>query len=144
MVDDIYRANFRKSLKMLAPGTLFRVGIENVVQANTGGLIVVGDSPELMNLVSGGFNIDCEFTPARLYELAKMDGAIITNHDASRILLANAQLDPNPKLPSRETGIRHRTAERIAQQTGVLVVAVSQRRSVLHFIRAVTIFVCRE
>jgi len=134
LVEDIYRLNFRKSLKMLAPGTFFRLGIENVLQANTGGLIVVGDSPELMSLVSGGFHIDCEFTPSRLYELAKMDGAIITNNDASRILIANAQLDPNPKLPSQETGIRHRVAERTAIQTGQLVVAVSQRR------RMVTLF----
>lgn len=131
MTEDIYRANFRKYLKMLAPGTLFRLGIENVLLANTGGLIVVGDSEELMKIVSGGFNIDCEFTPARLYELAKMDGAIITNSDASRILIVNAQLDPDPKLPSRETGIRHRTAERVAQQTGELVVAISQRRQVV-------------
>jgi diadenylate cyclase len=131
LVEDIYRINFRRSLKMLAPGTVFRLGIENVLQANTGGLIVVGDSPELMNIVSGGFNIDCEFTPARLYELAKMDGAIITNHDASRILIVNAQLDPNPRFPSQETGIRHRTAERVAQQTGEMVVAISQRRRVV-------------
>jgi len=131
LVEDIYRGNFRQSLKMLAPGTIFRLGIENVLHANTGGLIVVGDSPEVMNMVSGGFHIDCEFTPARLYELAKMDGAIITNHDASRILIVNAQLDPNPKLPSQETGIRHRTAERVALQTGELVVAISQRRQVV-------------
>jgi len=131
LVEDIYRGNFRQSLKMLAPGTIFRLGIENVLHASTGGLIVVGDSPEVMNMVSGGFHIDCEFTPARLYELAKMDGAIITNHDASRILIVNAQLDPNPKLPSQETGIRHRTAERVAMQTGELVVAISQRRQVV-------------
>lgn len=131
MVEDIFRMNFRQSMKMLAPGTVFRLGIENVLHANTGGLIVVGDSPEVMNMVTGGFNIDCEFTPARLYELAKMDGAIITNHDASKILIANAQLDPNPKLPSQETGIRHRTAERVAMQTGELVVAISQRRRVV-------------
>jgi len=131
LVEDIYRGNFRQSLKMLAPGTIFRLGIENVLHASTGGLIVVGDSPEVMNMVSGGFHIDCEFTPARLYELAKMDGAIITNHDASRILIVNAQLDPNPKLPSQETGIRHRTAERVALQTGELVVAISQRRQVV-------------
>jgi len=123
--------NFRQSMKMLAPGTVFRQGIENVLQARTGGLIVVGDSPEVMNMVTGGFNIDCEFTPARLYELAKMDGAIITSPDASRILIVNAQLDPNPKLPSQETGIRHRTAERVAMQTGELVVAISQRRQVV-------------
>jgi diadenylate cyclase len=131
LVDENYRLKFRKSLKMLAPGTVFRQGIENILLANTGALIVVGDSPELMSIVSGGFYINCEFTPARLYELAKMDGAIITNHDASRILIVNAQLDPNPNLPSQETGIRHRTAERVAQQTGELVVAISQRRRVV-------------
>ncbi len=131
MVEDNFRVNFRQAMKMLAPGTLFRQGVENVLQARTGGLIVVGDSPEVMGIVTGGFNIDCEFTPARLYELAKMDGAIITNHDVSRILIVNAQLDPNPNLPSQETGIRHRTAERVAVQTGELVVAISQRRQVV-------------
>lgn len=143
-MDDIYQSNFRRYLQMLAPGTLFRVGIENVLHANTGGLIVVGDSPELMNLVSGGFRIDCEFTPARLYELAKMDGAIIMNHDASRILIANAQLDPDPNLHSNETGIRHRTAERVARQTGGLVVAISQRRRVVTLYQANTTFRLRE
>ena len=131
MAEDIHHVNFKKSLKLLAPGTVFRVGIENVLHANTGGLIVVGDSPELMKLVSGGFRIDCEYSPARLYEVAKMDGAIITNSDASRIIMVNAQLDPDPSLPSQETGIRHRTAERVAQQTGELVVAISQRRRVV-------------
>ncbi|MEA4925129.1 MAG: DNA integrity scanning diadenylate cyclase DisA [Syntrophomonadaceae bacterium] len=131
MVEDNFRLNFRQAMKMLAPGTVFRQGVENVLQARTGGLIVVGDSPEVMDMVTGGFNIDCEFTPARLYELAKMDGAIITNHDVSRILIVNAQLDPNPNLPSQETGIRHRTAERVAVQTGELVVAISQRRQVV-------------
>jgi len=129
---------------MLSPGTLFRVGIENVLHANTGGLIVVGDSPELMNLVSGGFNIDCEYTPARLYELAKMDGAIIMNSDASRILIANAQLDPDANIPSNETGIRHRTAERVARQAGVLVVAISQRRQVVTLYHGNTTFRLRE
>lgn len=143
-MDDIYQSNFRRYLQMLAPGTLFRVGIENVLHANTGGLIVVGDSPELMNLVSGGFRIDCEFTPARLYELAKMDGAIIMNHDASRILIANAQLDPDPNLHSNETGIRHRTAERVARQTGGLVVAISQRRRVVTLYQGNTTFRLRE
>lgn len=131
MVEEIYQEEFRRYLKMLSPGTLFRLGIENVLHANTGGLIVVGDSPELMKLVSGGFHIDCEFTPARLYELAKMDGAIITNSDASKILIANAQLDADPQMMTRETGLRHRTAERVARQTGMLVVAVSQRRKLV-------------
>jgi len=130
-VEEIYKSSFREYLKMLAPGTVFRLGIENILQAHTGGLIVVGDSPQLMSIISGGLRVDCELTPARLYELAKMDGAIITNSDATRILVVNAQLDPNPELPSKETGIRHRTAERVAQQTGHLVIAISQRRSVV-------------
>jgi len=130
-MEDIYNGNFRKYLQMLAPGTLFRIGIENVLQASTGGLIVVGDSPELMKIASGGFHIDCEYSPARLYELAKMDGAIITNGDVSRIIMANTQLDPDPSLPSQETGIRHRTAQRVARQTGLLVIAISQRRKVI-------------
>lgn len=130
-MEDAFLEKFRKSLQKLAPGTLFRVGIENVLHANTGGLIVVGDSPELMAIVSGGFHIDADFTPARLYELAKMDGAIITNGDASRIVVANAQLDPDPHIHSNETGIRHRTAERVARQTGELVIAISQRRKVV-------------
>lgn len=129
---------------MLAPGTLFRLGIENVLHANTGGLIVVGDSPELMNLVSGGFEINCEYSPARLYELAKMDGAIIMNSDASKILIANAQLDPDANIPSNETGIRHRTAQRVARQVGVLVVAISQRRQVVTLYQGNTTFRLRE
>lgn len=144
MVEDIYKPDFRKYLQMLAPGTVFRLGIENVLHANTGGLIVVGDSPELMKMVSGGFEIDCDFTPSRLYELAKMDGAIITSSDASRILIANAQLDPDPNLPSLETGIRHRTAERTAKQTGQLVVAVSQRRRVVTLYQGNIIFRLRD
>lgn len=144
MVEDIYQGNFRNYLQMLAPGTLFRLGIENVLHANTGGLIVVGDSPELMNLVSGGFEINCEYSPARLYELAKMDGAIIMNSDASKILIANAQLDPDANIPSNETGIRHRTAQRVARQVGILVVAISQRRQVVTLYQGNTTFRLRE
>jgi len=143
-VEEIYKGEFRKYLKMLAPGSIFRIGVENILQANTGGLVVVGDSPQLMDLVSGGFHIDCEYSPARLYELAKMDGAIIMNADASRILIANAQLDPDPQLPSNETGIRHRTAQRVALQTGELVVAISQRRKVVTLYQSNITFRLRE
>jgi len=143
-VEDTYQEQFRKSLQMLAPGTLFRVGVENILLANTGGLIVVGDSPELMAMVSGGFYINADFTPARLYELAKMDGAIITNHDASKIMIANAQLDPDPRIRSSETGIRHRTAERVARQTGELVVAISQRRKVITLYQGNIVFRLRD
>jgi diadenylate cyclase len=66
-----------------------------------------------------------------LYELAKMDGAIILNETGNKILLANAQLAPDPAIPSSETGMRHRTAERVAKQTKTLAVAISQRRTVI-------------
>ncbi|MGI5911370.1 MAG: DNA integrity scanning diadenylate cyclase DisA [Syntrophomonadaceae bacterium] len=143
-MEGTYQEQFRQSLHMLAPGTLFRVGVENILLANTGGLIVVGDSPELMAMVSGGFNINADFTPARLYELAKMDGAIITSHDTSKILIANAQLDPDPRMRSNETGIRHRTAERVARQTGELVVAISQRRKVITLYQGNIVFRLRD
>jgi len=118
-------------LRMVAPGTPFREGLENVLRAKTGALIVVGYSPEVMEVVDGGFSINCDFSPNYLYELAKMDGAIIVSEDAKRILYANTQLIPDPTIPSTETGIRHRTAERVAKQTGHLVVSISQRRNVI-------------
>ncbi|BBI36068.1 DNA integrity scanning diadenylate cyclase DisA [Cohnella abietis] len=118
-------------LQMVAPGTPFRDGLENVLRAKTGALIVVGYSPEVMELVDGGFSINCDFSPNYLYELAKMDGAIILNEDVKRILYANTQLIPNSSITSSETGIRHRTAERVAKQTGKLVVSISQRRNVI-------------
>lgn len=118
-------------LQLVAPGTPFRDGLENVLRAKTGALIVVGYSQEVMDLVDGGFSINCDFTANHLYELAKMDGAIILSEDLKRILFANTQLIPDPTIPSVETGIRHRTAERVAKQTGKLVVSISQRRNVI-------------
>lgn len=118
-------------LKIIAPGTLFREGLENVLKARTGGLIVVGDSEEVLNIVDGGFEINREYSPALLYELAKMDGAIIISKDLKRILYANTQLSPNINISTSETGTRHRTAERVAKQTGELVISVSQRRNVI-------------
>lgn len=135
---------FSKTLRILAPGTALREGLENILKARTGGLIVVGDTPTIMNLVDGGFKIDSEYSPASLYELAKMDGAIIVSHDARRILYANAQLIPDPTVPSFETGIRHRTAERVARQTGELVIAISQRRNVITLYRGTIKYVLRD
>jgi diadenylate cyclase len=120
-----------KLLKMVAPGTSFREGLDNVLRSKTGALIVVGYSPEVMQLVDGGFSIHCDFSPNYLYELAKMDGAIILSEDLSRILYANTQLIPDSSISSSETGIRHRTAERVSKQTGKLVVSISQRRNVI-------------
>ena len=115
-------------LRQVAPGTELREGVENVLHAGTGGLIVLGDGPEVRALAAGGFYIDCPYSAAALYELSKMDGAIILSSDARRIVLANVQLVPDPAVPSVETGIRHRSAERVSRQTGAVVIAVSQRR----------------
>jgi len=118
-------------LQLVAPGTPFREGLENVLRSKTGGLLVVGYSDEVKSIVDGGFMINCDFSPAYIYELAKMDGAIILSEDTKRILFANTQLIPDPSIPSSETGIRHRTAERVAKQTGKLVVSISQRRNII-------------
>lgn len=118
-------------LKRVAPGTSFRTGIEYILQGKTGGLIVVGDSEEVLKLVNGGFYIGCSFSPAKFYELAKMDGAIILSYDVKRILYANTHLFPNPEIPTSETGTRHRTAERVAKQTNTLVISISQKRDVV-------------
>lgn len=129
--DDEKQELMSRLLQLVAPGTPFREGLENVLRAKTGALIVVGYSPDLMDIVDGGFSINCDFSPNYLYELAKMDGAIILSEDIKRILYANTQLIPDPTIPSIETGIRHRTAERVAKQTGKLVVSISQRRNVI-------------
>lgn len=131
MKEDGARDVMNQLLTMVAPGTPFREGLENVLRAKTGGLIVVGYSPEVMEIVDGGFSINCDFSPNYLYELAKMDGAIILSEDLKRILYANTQLIPDSSISSIETGIRHRTAERVAKQTGKLVVSISQRRNVI-------------
>lgn len=133
---DHQRSNYDSSfisdvLRLVAPGTALREGIDNVLRAKTGGLIVLGYNNEMTKLVDGGFFINSDFSPAYLYELAKMDGAIILSEDASRILYANTQLVPDNMIESTETGIRHRTAQRVARQTGNLVISISQRRNVI-------------
>jgi diadenylate cyclase len=120
-----------KALEMVAPGTAVREGIDNIVHARTGGLIVIGDPDELAFLFSGGIKLDIDYSPAILYQLAKMDGAIVLNTQATKVAWANTQLMPDPTILSSETGTRHRTAERVSKQTTSLVVAVSQRRDVV-------------
>lgn len=133
-----------KVLRMVAPGTPLRDGMENILRAKTGGLLVISDSPEIMELAEDGFAINANFTPANLYELAKMDGAIIISEDVKKIIAANTQLIPNLSIPSSETGIRHRTAERVAKQTGALVISISQRRSVITIYKGSIKYVLRE
>ena len=116
---------------MVAPGTALREGLEDILHARTGGMIVIADPDELSFLFSGGIKIDVDYTPPLLYQVAKMDGAIILNANATKIAMANVQLTPDPTILSLETGTRHRTAERVSKQTDALVIAISQRRQVV-------------
>jgi Predicted nucleic-acid-binding protein (contains the HHH domain) len=123
------------ALRMVAPGTPLRDGIDRILQANKGALIVVGDGPEVLSVCSGGFLLDAEFTPQRLSELAKMDGALILAADCSRVARGNVHLVPDPNIPTLETGTRHRTAERVARQIDVPVISVSEAMSVVTIYR---------
>ncbi len=116
----------RAALAMVAPGTALRDGLERIVRGNTGALVVVGCDPVVLAICSGGFELDTEFSATRLRELAKMDGAVVLDQAASRILRAAVQLVPDPQLPTQESGTRHRTAERVARQTGFPVITVSK------------------
>ena len=120
-----------KALEMVAPGTALREGMDNIVHARTGGLIVIGDPDELAFLFSGGIRLDIDYSPALVYQLAKMDGAIALNANSTKIAWCNVQLMPDPTILTSETGTRHRTAERISKQTDALVIAISQRRDVV-------------
>src|SRR5919198_1027174 len=116
------------AISRIAPGTPLRQGIDDIIRAREGALIVIGEPAELSFMFSGGIRLDHEFTPQLLYELAKMDGAIIIDGAVSRIVQANVQLMPDPAIPSNETGTRHRTAERVAKQTHAFVISISQQR----------------
>lgn len=117
-----------RAMAQVAPGSPLRAGLDRILQSGRGALIVIGDGPEVLNICSGGFLLDAAFTPQRLSELAKMDGAIILAADASRIARANVHLVPNPNVQTSETGTRHRTAERVARSLNIPTVAVSESR----------------
>src|SRR4051794_17282446 len=119
------------ALRLVAPGTPLREGIDRILQAKMGALIVIGDGPDVLNICSGGFLLDAEFTPQRLSELGKMDGAIILASDGTRVARANVHLVPDPDIPTTETGTRHRTAERVARQIAVPVITVSEEMSMV-------------
>jgi diadenylate cyclase len=119
------------ALAQVAPGTPLRDGLDRVVKAKKGALVVVGDSPAVLAICSGGFLLDAPYSPQRLAELAKMDGAIILARDASRIARANVHLVPDPTVPTVETGTRHRTAERVARSLHVPVISVSEDMSTI-------------
>lgn len=119
-------------IALLSPGTKLRKALDDIISANLGALLFFVDDPQKYeDIIQGGFDLDCTFSPERLYELAKMDGAIVISEDLSKILFANVHLVPDPMIQTLETGMRHRTAERVAKQTGKMVVAISKRRNVI-------------
>ncbi len=121
----------RTTLAAVAPGTLLRDGLERILRGNTGGLIVLGYDRVVESVCTGGFPLDVEFSATRLRELAKMDGAIVLDADATRVVRAAVHLVPDPTIPTEESGTRHRTAERVARQTGYPVISVSQSMRII-------------
>jgi len=121
----------RATLALMAPGTALREGLERILRGNTGALIVLGYDRAVDVLCTGGFPLDVEFSATRLRELCKMDGAVILTNDCSRIVQAAVHLMPDPSIPTEESGTRHRTAERVARQTGYPVISVSQSMHII-------------
>lgn len=134
-MDKAHEETMLAALASVAPGTPLRAALESIIAARTGALIVIGDVQGVDAVSNGGFEIGAAFTPQRLFELAKMDGAILLDEGATRIRRANVHLVPDPELPTSETGMRHRTAERVSRQTDALVISVSQRREVVSLYR---------
>lgn len=125
--EKVSKEEFLSVLKLISPGTNFRTALDNIVKAEKGALIVI-ENENLEPVLDGGFRVNCRFTPQRLVELSKMDGAIILTKDFKKINSANVLLTPSSSIKTHETGTRHKAAERTAKQTGSIVVAVSERR----------------
>ncbi len=121
----------RTTLAALAPGTELRDGLERILRGRTGALIVIGHDKLVEQVCTGGFPLDIPFSATRLRELAKMDGAIVVDRDVTRVIRAATQLVPDPSIETSESGTRHRTAERVAKQTGFPVVSVSQSMRII-------------
>jgi diadenylate cyclase len=122
----------RDALAKVAPGTPLRDGIDRVIRSRAGALLVLDDGPAVLTICSGGFLVDAPYSPQRLSELAKMDGAIILSSDGSRIARANVHLVPDPTVPTVETGTRHRTAERVSRSLNVPVVSASEEMGIIN------------
>ncbi len=140
---EIKKAEITDVLKMISPGTFLRTAIEGVQKAKTGGLIVVYNDT-VQNIFEGGFKINARFTPQRIIELGKMDGAIIISKDLKKILYANVLLTPDNSIHSNETGTRHKAAERTAKQAGTATICVSQRRDEIALFYGNTKYIIRD
>src|SRR5579884_2432798 len=125
------RPTLREAVSRLAPGTALRDGLERILRGRTGALIVLGYDDSVEAICDGGFSLDVRYAPTRLRELSKMDGAVVLSSDGSRIVRANVHLVPDPTIFTDEQGTRHRTAERVAKQTGFPVISVSQSMHII-------------
>ncbi len=127
-MDDPQRdKDYLEVIRLVAPGTELREAIARLMASRLGALIVVGDNDDVLKIVNGGVELNWEFSAANLFQVSKMDGAVVLDEDLTRIRYANAHLVPDPSVLTSESGTRHRTAERVARQTGKLVIAVSER-----------------
>ena len=124
-------ALLRSVLAQVAPGTALRDGLERILRGSTGALIVLGQDKTVSAISSGGFEVNTDFTATRLRELAKMDGAVLCDRDATKIFSAAVQLLPDPSVPTNEQGTRHRTADRVSRQTGLPVISVSKSMNII-------------
>lgn len=131
MLTDEYTDRLLKTIARIAPGTELREGLDRILRGRTGALIVLGADRTVSSIMSGGFEINTEFSATGLRELAKMDGAIVCDREATTMVAAGVQLLPDPSLHTKESGTRHRTAERVALQTGFPVIAVSASMSLI-------------
>ncbi len=123
---------FSEAIRRTAPGTPLRVALDMIIDGHLGALICVGDTDAVLAAGDDGFKLDVSFTANRLFELCKMDGAVVVDRDLTKILRANYHLNPDPSLPTSETGTRHRTAARMSLLTKATVISVSSRRSVVN------------
>lgn len=122
---------FEDAIRKTAPGTPLRLALDMIIAGHLGALICVGDTENVLAAGDDGFRLDVSFTSNRLFELCKMDGAVVVDRDLTKILRANYHLNPDPSLPTSETGMRHRTAARMSLLTKATVISVSSRRSVV-------------
>ena len=81
----------RSELEKVAPGTALRQGLDFILSASNGALVVLGDVDTVPGICSGGIELNTPYTPQSLYELAKMDGAIILDEECGRILRTSSR-----------------------------------------------------
>ena len=131
-MDDSTQKRLAQAVRLTAPGQPLRSALDMIIAGHLGALICVGDSDHVLAAGNDGFPLNISFTSNRLFELSKMDGAIVIDGSLSQILRANFHLNPDPSLATSETGMRHRTAARMSVLTDAIVISVSERRSVVN------------